>query len=90
MATVTFKEGFLNAMNQTKWKGRNLLIVNRIRKFKTQPKWANLEELVTAKYLAETGSEKVGDWQDFMQWIIDNREQIIAFIKAIIALFTGL
>lgn len=89
-ATVPFKDGFLKALDQTKWKGRNLLVVTRIRRFKTQTKWDKLEELVIGKYLAETEQSKVGDWQSFLQWIIDNREEIIAFIKAIIALFSSL
>ena len=37
------------------------------------------------RYLDDGG--KVGDWQSFMEWLLEHADEIIAFIAKLIALF---
>jgi hypothetical protein len=89
-ASGEFKATMLQAIAQGKFKGRDKLVANRIKKFRTAAKWDLLEKQVIGQYLMATGKSKVGSWTDFLDWIIKNGPAIVEFIKLIISLFSSL
>lgn len=50
----------------------------------------HLRRAVTAEAVTRYSQEggDLGDWQSFMQWVLDHADELIAFIQKIIALFS--
>ncbi|MBU0846687.1 hypothetical protein KKH23_05805 [Patescibacteria group bacterium] len=89
---MTFREAFLLAcdLHPTATKGRAKLLarVRRadVRNKRVAARWARLEKKIGARYYKETG-QKVGDWRDILQWLIDNLPAILKIILTILMLF---
>lgn len=85
---VQFREALEAGLVQGRFKGQAAKVASRILRLRNERQALAVQQALYGRFLASGG--KPGDWQSFLQWLIEHGPEIVAFIQALIAIFSKL